>query len=293
MKRSGRLIGIYKIENIVTKKFYIGSSHNIFRRWTEHISLLERNTHNNYLLQDAFNEYGVENFVFTVMVKMPDNTTKEKLLRTEQTYLSSLKPYLNDIGYNLSDTAYKEISNMYSVVTDEEMLNIVLSDEIKIKLKQNINTITNRKDKLINKYDDKYILSSSNIAKNSDILTSLRKDMENYFRNRLNCSSSDTCYWTCNHNYADQVKGHRYKKSWTPYNVREVKEKRNNLAFMMNVFANDFVIRNMECERFDKDKYALCVIVGWICSVADITKPINIYIPSKRMRELLINWLDV
>lgn len=286
------MIGIYKITNLKNGKFYIGSSSNIMRRWQEHCSLIEKKKHYNHLLQDAFDKYGFENFSFNVIRAMPKDTTKEKLLKEEQRYLNELKPYINDIGYNLSDTAYKDISNMYYVVTDDELLNIVLSDDIREKLKLNINTITNIEDKLISKYKDKFCLSSSYIASNPDIMPVLGKDIYNYLKNRVGSSKENPCYWTCNHNYIDNLNIKRFKKSWLPYNVRNVRQKRNNLVFAINHFPNDFVIRSMDFDDFDKQKYTLCVIVGWICSVADIDKPINIYIPSKRMRDVLLNWLN-
>ena len=37
------MIGIYKIENIINNKVYIGSSNNIERRWKEHKRLLNNN----------------------------------------------------------------------------------------------------------------------------------------------------------------------------------------------------------------------------------------------------------
>lgn len=43
----------------------------------------------------------------------------------------------------------------------------------------------------------------------------------------------------------------------------------------------------------DEDAYALSEMLQWIwrSSIRD-GKPINIYIPSKRMRTLLMNWLE-
>lgn len=32
--------------------------------------------------------------------------------------------------------------------------------------------------------------------------------------------------------------------------------------------------------------------IRWIINTTDITNPINLYIPSKRMRDLLIHWLN-
>ena len=45
------MIGIYKIENKVNGKVYIGQSIDIEKRWKEHISCLNNRTHHNDYLQ--------------------------------------------------------------------------------------------------------------------------------------------------------------------------------------------------------------------------------------------------
>ena len=58
------MIGIYKIENKINGKVYIGQSNNIIRRWEEHISKLNNNSHENKILQYSWNKYGMYNFDF-------------------------------------------------------------------------------------------------------------------------------------------------------------------------------------------------------------------------------------
>ena len=53
-----KICGVYKIENSVNGKYYIGSSNNIYRRWKEHIKLLNKNNHHSPHLQFAWNKYG-------------------------------------------------------------------------------------------------------------------------------------------------------------------------------------------------------------------------------------------
>lgn len=60
-------MGIYKIENKVNGKVYVGQSVNIELRWGNHKSELKHNNHNNKYLQRAWNKYGSENFEFTVL----------------------------------------------------------------------------------------------------------------------------------------------------------------------------------------------------------------------------------
>ena len=47
---------IYKIENVTTKKFYVGRTHDIKERWGSHRRMLSSNNHHSINLQRAFNK---------------------------------------------------------------------------------------------------------------------------------------------------------------------------------------------------------------------------------------------
>lgn len=61
------MIGIYKIENKVNGKVYIGESLDIERRWGEHIESLNNQMHDNWMLQQDWNTYGEDNFSFNTV----------------------------------------------------------------------------------------------------------------------------------------------------------------------------------------------------------------------------------
>ena len=61
-------IGIYKIENLVNGKLYIGQSVNLRKRRTRHFTELRNNKHTNPHLQRAFNKYGEKNFNFEIIL---------------------------------------------------------------------------------------------------------------------------------------------------------------------------------------------------------------------------------
>lgn len=90
--------GIYKITNKQNDKFYIGSSVNIEMRWYAHKSYLRRNVHGNQHLQNAWNKYGEECFIFSVLLEMEEGL----LLDKEQELIDESKCYDKDIGYNKS-----------------------------------------------------------------------------------------------------------------------------------------------------------------------------------------------
>lgn len=62
-----KLSGIYIIENSITKKYYIGKSLSILERWQGHYTLLKQNNHHSPELQEEFNQYGVQVFIFRIL----------------------------------------------------------------------------------------------------------------------------------------------------------------------------------------------------------------------------------
>lgn len=88
--------GVYKIQNIVNNKKYIGSSSVLSDRNRQHWNALKRGDHDNDHLQNAWNKYGPDVFVFVVMF-FCDN---DKLIEYEQYCLDYFKP-----EYNISPTA--------------------------------------------------------------------------------------------------------------------------------------------------------------------------------------------
>jgi len=84
--------GIYQIRNLINDKIYIGSSENVEYRWKRHRRDLKRNAHHSNHLQNAWNKYGEENFVFEILEKVKD---KNNLLEEEQKYIDFLFPKYN------------------------------------------------------------------------------------------------------------------------------------------------------------------------------------------------------
>lgn len=72
------MIGIYKIENIVNHKVYIGQSRNVYRRLNNHQNDLIKNKHANDYLQKSFNKYGLEKFVFELIEECSIEMLNEK-----------------------------------------------------------------------------------------------------------------------------------------------------------------------------------------------------------------------
>lgn len=93
------MIGIYKIQNKVTDKVYIGKSVNIEKRWIQHRCHLNNNVHANDYLQKAWNKYGENGFNFSVLCECEESALDEK----EIYYINLYKATDRSYGYNLRE----------------------------------------------------------------------------------------------------------------------------------------------------------------------------------------------
>lgn len=99
------IAGIYYIENLINHKKYYGSSININERLLEHKRLLKSNQHQNSHLQNSFNQYGEENFVFKTFIQVDSSgysieQIKDLILSLEQTCINFFDSTNRKNGYN-------------------------------------------------------------------------------------------------------------------------------------------------------------------------------------------------
>ena len=86
-----RISCVYKILNLKTREFYIGSTKNLYLRWLHHKAKSTWNQSPHKKLYVNMQEYGIENFVCEVLKPYPE----EKLLDREAYWISKLNPPLN------------------------------------------------------------------------------------------------------------------------------------------------------------------------------------------------------
>lgn len=92
--------GIYKIINRVNGKYYVGSSDNVEERLRAHNRALKCGKNSIYL-QNAWNKYGGENFIFEPIEEVVG--AREALLACEQGYLD--EGFEKGVLYNISTDA--------------------------------------------------------------------------------------------------------------------------------------------------------------------------------------------
>lgn len=85
---------VYIIRNTRNEKVYVGSTVNVKKRWQEHRRTLRRGTHHARHLQNAWNKYGEDVFVFELV---ETDVNIEVLLEREQHHLDE---YARNVLYN-------------------------------------------------------------------------------------------------------------------------------------------------------------------------------------------------
>ena len=88
--------GVYCIRCKVNNKAYIGSSTNIKSRWYEHKSDLRRGKHHNKQLQEDYNKYGADNFLYLILI----NCEPQMLTKYENMYMMLFNTRDISVGYN-------------------------------------------------------------------------------------------------------------------------------------------------------------------------------------------------
>lgn len=132
---------------------------------------------------------------------------------------------------------------------------------------------------------------------NPDV-TMLRKNLDNFFRHKSS-GKSGSRMWTTFQDSAEKLvpANGRYRKNFVQVRARATNAyvERTDLAYMANRFADPNIKKFFAAYdiHFNNDVFALSEMLQWIWrSAIRNDKPINLYIPSSRMRTILLDWID-
>jgi len=193
--------GVYCIENLKNDKKYIGQSTDLKKRKYEHFRMLKGNCHFNTHLQNAYNKYGEENFVFEILIycepveldkyeqyfiekhgeynicKIPGpTTTGYKYSKKTRKYLSKINSGKNNPMYGkFHSKKTKNLMSKKAMGKNNPMYGRSWSDKSKEKLILSISGENNSSAKLIwkdvrwirkykEKYSVKYIMKKFNVC---------------------------------------------------------------------------------------------------------------------------------
>ena len=207
------------------------------------------------------------------------------------TYLfegSLMKAYMDTFGI---EYRYYSVDKKTYTFKDYEEPNISkYKDKITIVDTKNVNSVgDSRTDLSFSWYGN---------IKHDKLIGVLRNNIYNYYRNIVGCRSKDFMWTTFKDYKGDlQSNGYRSSKTFCPHNARAVNTyaDRTVLAYTVNRFINPTLVKWFKFKGIDVDQdlYATSEFVQWVFrSAIRNDKPITLYCPSRRMRELFINWLE-
>lgn len=115
---------VYAIINTVTNKLYVGSSNDTGARWADHRHELSRGIHHAPILQNAWNKYGPDVFVFRLLERVPPD--RGVLLAAEQRWIDHYHAADRQYGYNARPLAHCPLvtgeHNSHAKLTEAQVL---------------------------------------------------------------------------------------------------------------------------------------------------------------------------
>ena len=98
--------GVFQVKNTVNGKVLLGSSLNLHGPLNAHKFMLKMGSHTNKLLQQEWNTYGPDAFIFEVLAEVhvtddPNFHLSDELTLLEEIWLEELQPF-GDRGYNIN-----------------------------------------------------------------------------------------------------------------------------------------------------------------------------------------------
>lgn len=144
---------------------------------------------------------------------------------------------------------------------------------------------------------DFYALSMNWYAKKKDETETLKKNISNFFNNINRDIPADKRLWGVYKSEYNAMRGKGYSKSFLTFNAKATNDyrSRNCLVYITNLFMNvsEKQFYQLHGIEVDEDAYALSIMVQWIWrSAIRDGQDVYLYIPSSRMRNLLINWMN-
>lgn len=141
-----------------------------------------------------------------------------------------------------------------------------------------------------------YVNAKAGKVEQKESIELLKRNLYNYFKCIINGKSDDNM-WSVFKDFKSLIKGKGYTKGFVECNIRATNKYKNkkNLAYCCNFYLNPMQKRLFKYNNIEinEDYYALDKLLQWIFrSQLRDNKPINIYLPSSRMRRLLTQWID-
>lgn len=130
--------------------------------------------------------------------------------------------------------------------------------------------------------------------------STLKANLENYYKNTTYTNSKQgERLWTCLNESLPVLKGKGYTKRHTPHNLKAVNSyiDTHHLAYVYNSYMHPepFKYLSNRGEEFapDMERHSLSELIQWMFrSRIRRGEPVTVYVPSSRMRGLLLQWME-
>lgn len=131
---------------------------------------------------------------------------------------------------------------------------------------------------------------------NKSILKMISDSGYNFYRNKCG-SKSEKVMWTCVKDFEKNLGIPKAKKQFVEVTCRATNNyaERDTLIYFANRYMNPVTKQFFKSHgiKVDEDLWALSELIQWLFrSAIRLGNPVNLYIPSSRMRELLERYLD-
>jgi hypothetical protein len=144
------------------------------------------------------------------------------------------------------------------------------------------------------------VTSQKTYTKDSAVAKVVRANLNNFFRNSTyGKSGTDDRLWTCLGEAFSVFKGAGYTKCHIAHNTKAVNDYMNTsqLAYIFNANLHPepykYLLERGDQFAPDLNRYALSELLQWVYrSRVRNDAPINLYVPSSRMRGLLEGWMS-
>lgn len=171
---------------------------------------------------------------------------------------------------------------------EKQKIEYNFSELIHILDDKKLNTIGDRETDLSKNW---YMRNSKNL-----VIERLKNNISNFFRHKRNTKTGENL-WTTFIDYRPLLSGKGYGRSFVPLNMRASNKYRDRIsvAYPVNRYLNTgvknfFIKHNI---NVDEDGFATSEMLQFIWrSAIREGKEIWVYIPSYRMRHLLIDWIN-
>ena len=146
--------------------------------------------------------------------------------------------------------------------------------------------------------DDYHSLSMSWFKRGGSGVEQLKKNVSNCFNNIWRDIPANKRLWGSYNGEFNKIRGKGYTKSFLTFNAKATNAYRDRecLVYIANLFmnVNEKKFYQMHGITVNEDAYALSIMVQWIWrSAIRDGKEVYLYIPSRRMRTLLANWIEI